>query len=122
MFLLGVVMLISPPRLPGQIENGEIVGIVTDPSGAVLVNASVRVQNMETGQETTLRTNSSGLYTGKQLPLGGYQVTAAAAGFASVTGVVRVTAGTTLRTDFQLPVAHRKEKVETRSTGAAPIR
>ena len=33
---------------------------------------------------------------------------------------MRVTAGAVLRTDFQLPVAHRTETVETRSTGTSP--
>jgi hypothetical protein len=120
LFLFGVVALICPLRLTAQVQNGEIVGIVADPSGGVLVNAIVRVQNVETGQSTTLRTNSSGLYTGKQLQPGGYQVTAMAAGFAPATAIIRITAGTVLRTDFQLPVARRSETVETRSTGASP--
>jgi hypothetical protein len=120
LFVLGIVVLIFSATLAAQIQNGEVVGIVTDPSGAVLVNAIIRVENMETGQETILGTNSSGLYTGKQLQLGIYQVTAAAAGFASVSVAVRITAGTILRTDFQLQVARRTETVETRSTGASP--
>src|SRR6185369_14935506 len=55
LFLLGVIPLIVPSMLSAQIQNGEIVGVVTDPSGAVLVHAMVRAQNIETGQEITLR-------------------------------------------------------------------
>ena len=116
--VVGVVVLIFPLTLSGQIQNGEIVGIVSDASGAVLVNAVLIIQNVETNNSVTLRTNSSGLYTEKEVMVGTYQITAAAAGFASVTADVRVTAGMVLRTDFQLPVAHRKETVETRSMGA----
>jgi hypothetical protein len=119
LLFFGVVLLIVPPMLSAQIENGEIVGVVTDPSGAALVHAMVRVQNIETGQEITLRTNSSGVYTDEQLLMGRYELSASAAGFSSVTVPVRVTAGTVLRTDFQLPVAPRTETVETRSTGAS---
>jgi Carboxypeptidase regulatory-like domain/TonB dependent receptor-like, beta-barrel len=114
-----ILALACPVKLPAQIQNGEIIGIVTDTSGAVLVNAVLTIQNLETNQSMTLRTNSSGLYAGKQLRGGRYQITAAAARFASVTTAVRVTAGTVVRTDFQLQVARNVEIVETRSTDAS---
>jgi len=39
LFLLGLVVLISPLSLHAQIQNGEVVGIIADPSGAVLTAA-----------------------------------------------------------------------------------
>ncbi len=108
--------LARPVKLPAQVQNGEIVGTVTDPSGAVLVNASLTIRSLETNQDVTLRTNSSGIYAVKQLQVGTYQVTAAAEGFISGTAEVRVTAGIVHRVEFQLPVSPRIETVETYST------
>jgi hypothetical protein len=115
-----VVALLCPVKLGAQFQNGEIVGIVTDPSGAVLVNAVLSVDNLDTNQTVTLRTNNSGLYAGKQLAAGTYRVTAVAAGFASATATMRITAGAVLRTDFQLPVAPQTQTIETRGAGPSP--
>src|SRR5262249_8220250 len=62
-------------------------------------------------------TNSSGLYTAKELQVGKYKITAAAEGFISSTAEVRVTAGIVHRVDFQLAVATCSETVEINSTG-----
>ena len=42
-----------------QIQNGEIVGLVADPSGAVLVNATVNIRNLETDRDFEVRTNET---------------------------------------------------------------
>jgi len=108
-----VFVLACPVKLPAQIQNGELVGIVTDPSGAVLINAVLTIQNLETDRSVTVRTNSSGLYAGRHLRSGTYRVTAAAQGFASATtATVTVTGGTVLRLDFRLQVAGQGETGE----------
>ena len=54
----------------GQMQNGEIVGLVTDVSGAVISNATVKIMNLETNRNIVVRSNSSGLYTAGQLTAG----------------------------------------------------
>jgi carboxypeptidase family protein len=100
-----------------QIQNGEMVGLVTDPSGAALVDAVITIQNPATNKILEVRANSTGFYNAKQLLPGNYRVTAHAEGFAPATRTdVRATAGTVYRLDFQLRIAPRADTVESRST------
>ena len=52
----------------GQAGSGTITGTVTDPTGAVVANASVEAKNTETGVVYPAQTTSSGNYTLSQLP------------------------------------------------------
>src|SRR5512144_67080 len=58
-----------------------ITGIVTDPSGNSIPNATVRIRNNNTGVETPLTSNEVGLYTSPLLVIGNYTVTVEHAGF-----------------------------------------
>ena len=46
-------------RLRGQISTGTIVGLVEDPSGAVVPNAEISVKQPATGETRTTRTNGT---------------------------------------------------------------
>jgi hypothetical protein len=65
----------------GQTVTGSITGIVTDPSGAVVVGATVTAQNTATGVATTTQTNGTGAYTIRFLPIGTYTLAVDAKGF-----------------------------------------
>ncbi|HKW17278.1 MAG TPA: TonB-dependent receptor [Terriglobales bacterium] len=65
-----------------QTVTGMITGVVTDPSGAVVVGATVTAQNTSTGVQTTAQTNGVGVYTIRFLPIGVYTVSVEAKGFA----------------------------------------
>ena len=65
----------------GQTVAGSITGLVTDPSDAVVVGANVTAENSATSVKTTVRTNASGVYTIRFLPIGTYTVTIEATGF-----------------------------------------
>ena len=67
----------------GQNVTGSITGVVTDPSGAVVVGATVTAQNTETGVATTAQTNEAGIYTIHFLPIGSYTLTVEAKGFST---------------------------------------
>lgn len=60
---------------------GTISGIITDPSGAVIPGATVKVTNTQTNVSVTLRTNSAGVYNASDLNPGTYRVQAEANGF-----------------------------------------
>jgi hypothetical protein len=70
--------------------TGAISGTITDPSGAVVVGATVTLTNVDRGQDVrVLTTNSEGYFTATSLPLGNYTVKVASPGFktATVTGL-----------------------------------
>src|SRR5258706_1798099 len=101
-----------------QVQNGQITGTVTDPSGAAIANAKVMVTNPATGLNVSATTNASGNYTVKELPVGTYKVVTEASGFKTVsTAEVLVNAGTIAHVDFKMTMGQAKEIVEV--TGAA---
>ena len=62
--------------------TGAITGTVTDPSGAVVANADVRIVDQDTGTVArTTKTDSSGTFTAPLLPAGTYTVTVNSPGF-----------------------------------------
>ena len=46
-----------------QVQNGQLTGTVSDPSGAAIANAKVTVINPATGVNLSATTNSTGNYT-----------------------------------------------------------
>lgn len=58
-----------------QSTNGTIRGTVTDPSGALVVKASVIARNAETGLALTSATTDAGIYSIPGVPPGTYSVT-----------------------------------------------
>lgn len=65
----------------GQAFTGSISGVVTDPSGAVLVDANITVTDVAKNANFRTSTNESGIYLVGQLPPGTYRITAEKAGF-----------------------------------------
>src|SRR6202043_3982353 len=78
--LLVVFVLLSTAMLVGQTFRGTILGTVTDPSGAVVAGATVKVRNVATGLERTTATSADGSYAVSELPIGSYSVTVTQAG------------------------------------------
>jgi hypothetical protein len=85
-----VVTLAGSLFCAAQTYQGRILGLVTDPSGAVVAGAKVTVTNVATGTVRNLATNQAGEYVAADLDPGTYTVTVQAAGFkkAETTSVV----------------------------------
>src|SRR5690242_15216964 len=68
--LLGVfayIACIGTPMAQAQADLGSCSGVVTDASGAVIPNASIKLTNVATGAERVTVTNSKGEYSVSQL-------------------------------------------------------
>jgi hypothetical protein len=78
--LVALLLAFATPAL-GQIDRGAIVGIVRDPSGAVIPNSSVAVTNTATGITYPTQTNAAGEFQVLALIPGTYSVMASAPGF-----------------------------------------
>ena len=89
--LIGVGLAIAGSHAPAQSVSGSISGTVTDPTGAVVVGATVTLTNTDRGEVIrVLTTRSTGYFTAESLPLGTYTVSIADKGFKTeaVTGLV----------------------------------
>jgi hypothetical protein len=62
-------------------NEGEIRGLVTDPSGAVVSGANVTITNTATGLSLASTTNGAGLYGVSSVPAGPYTIAISKAGF-----------------------------------------
>jgi outer membrane receptor protein involved in Fe transport len=116
--LLGAILL--PAGLLAQDATGKITGVVTDPSGALVANASVTVTNLETNFRKDATTDSAGVYQALLLPIGRYKITASAPGFEKVTTAPQnaLEINQTMRVDIQLPVGKLTDTVVVESTGS----
>jgi hypothetical protein len=72
-----------------QATTGIIRGVVSDPSGAPVVGATVTLRQTETGFQRQVTTNERGVFVASLLPLGTYDVTSRAVGYNEIkrTGV-----------------------------------
>ena len=64
-----------------QNVTGSIVGVVRDPTGAVVPGATVRATNTGTSATFQASSNSEGQYAIRTLPIGEYKVEVEASGF-----------------------------------------
>ncbi len=103
----------------GQAVSGNIVGTVTDSSGAAVVNADVTATNVGTGVSTAARTNGTGGYRFDNLPAGSYRITAKSSGFRTTTVNVEVLLNQTGTANVTLSPGASTETVEV--SGEAPI-
>lgn len=69
--------------LSGQGLTGQISGTLADPSGAPVGNASVTLNNTQTGESRSVKTNSDGSFVFPELLPGNFSLKTDAAGFKS---------------------------------------
>ncbi|MGO9306084.1 MAG: carboxypeptidase regulatory-like domain-containing protein, partial [Candidatus Korobacteraceae bacterium] len=96
---------------------GAIHGTVTDPSGAVIPNATVHLTNPESGLDRSATTDALGQFTFSNIPFNPYQIAIAANGFGSITRNVEIrsSVGTSLK--LALPVAGASSTVTVEARG-----
>ena len=118
-FVLALAFVFVPMIL-GQTVSTEILGLVSDPTGAVIPGATVTVRRVATGDVRTAMTNETGNYIFPLLEIGEYEVTCSATGFKTELrrGIV-LQLNQKARLDFKLQVGNQVETVEVRA--AAPL-
>jgi hypothetical protein len=83
---------------------GTISGVVTDPNGAVIPDATVTVENPVTGYRRTLNTDPDGTFRLSNVPPNNYQITVTAAGFQTAQQSVSVRTTVPINLKFALAV------------------
>ncbi|MGA8152299.1 MAG: TonB-dependent receptor [Terriglobales bacterium] len=116
-----VALLLAATTMVAQTFRGTILGTVTDPSGAVVSAATVKIKNVNTGLERTTQSSTDGSYSIPELPIGTYTVTVSQSGFqTSVTSGVSVDVGEK-RVDVSLKTGKVSESVEVSGEALAQV-
>src|SRR5579871_3790130 len=79
-----------------QVDKGAVTGILSDPSGATVANATIRVTYRDTGLNRSVTTNAAGAYLLVGLPVGHVILDGAKEGFRPI------------RTEFDLSVGETR--------------
>src|SRR4029453_2904281 len=106
--------------LPAQMATGNIVGRVTDSSGALVADVEVTTLNPATGVTSRTATDEQGIYRLLYLAPGSYQLTYRKPGFNTLQRTeIMLCSNDTLSLDVQLAVGNLVERVEV--SAATPL-
>jgi Carboxypeptidase regulatory-like domain len=118
-FLLLMLLFRSQATL-AQLTTADILGTVSDATGAVIPNASITLVNLGTNETRATQSNATGDYNFTLLPVGHYSITVKVNGFqASVTKDLAVEAGDRARSDVHLQLGSESTIVEV--TASTPL-
>lgn len=118
--LLCLCFKLSTCHLLAQSPDGNINGLVSDPSGAAVVGAEIIAVNDVTGIQHTTNTNREGMYVLPNLPPGPYRLQVSKVGFNTVIKPdIVVNVQDALAINFTLPVGALHEVLTVE--GGAPL-
>jgi Carboxypeptidase regulatory-like domain len=111
--LLALIWALSPQTLRADV-TGVILGTVTDPSGAAVPRATVRLVNADTGLVRTASTDSVGSFEFLAVPVGSnYRVEVEAKGFQKTSqSHITLLVNQRFRADFSLVVGSTTQTIE----------
>ena len=108
-----LLLVLSAGLCFGQNTNsGDLRGVVTDATGAVVPGVTITILNVETGVVRTLTTNQSGLYDAVSILPGNYRLTFSKEGFDKlVRDGITLQVGAPLTVDAQLTVGTAQQQI-----------
>ena len=100
--------------------NGTFTGVVTDSTGGVAPNASITARNLATAATFNTKSDGTGTYTLRNVPIGLYDITCELAGFQKFEAKrVRVQVDEVIRVDLRLNVGNATETVTVTSAATS---
>ena len=115
-----ILFSIHTTALFAQFESGTVLGTIRDSSGAVVANAAVTLEDVNTGVDSKTHTDSSGNYQFVNERLGTYRVRVEAPGFQTTTASnFELQVNARQRVDLTLQVGETSQNVTV--TGAAEL-
>lgn len=107
-------------QILAQTSTADILGNVTDPTGATLPKATVTLVNKDTNDAHTVQTTDAGAFTFTNLNPGRYKLTIAGAGFSTVNNNdIVVAAGDRRRVDTQMSVGGSLQTIDVNTSTPA---
>ena len=119
LLLVTLATMITPLVMAQSLVSGDIAGTVTDPSGAIVSNATVNLKNNATGATQTDKTSATGAYRFALLPPDSYTITVTAPGFQQAPVTTTVAVGQVSSVNVKLTVGSTSQTVEV--TSAVPV-
>ncbi|MDH5406120.1 MAG: TonB-dependent receptor [Candidatus Aminicenantes bacterium] len=117
-FLVSLFILFASVLAFGQ--TADVVGQLSDETGAVLPGVTITLRNVDTGMVRTTVTSERGLYSIRAVPPGNYDITAELEGFETLTQTgLKLTIGTTATINISLKIAAVREMITV--TGETPL-
>jgi Carboxypeptidase regulatory-like domain len=95
--------------------GGTISGVVTDPSGASVPNATLSLRNTGQAESRTIKSSSAGVYQFVSLAPGSYEISATMNGFRGVKVEVTLATNQTLNVPINLALGAASETVQVSS-------
>ena len=118
--VIALIAALSAGAAFGQsINSGTVSGQVTDPSGALIAGAKVRLTNAVTGFEQMAVTDTSGNFKFNSVPVNNYRLDVSAAGFNGVQQTVDVRNSVPVVANIALNIATEASTVTVQATAAA---
>jgi hypothetical protein len=115
-----VLCLLCASLAMGQVSS-TVMGVVVDPSGALVAGAACTLTNMATGQSVTATTMADGTFTFPNVLVGNYRLSIQAAGFKTLTMENIAVSASEMRTlgRLTLSLGETKETVTVTAEAAA---
>src|SRR6266404_1134363 len=121
-FSLLFVCLSATPVLAQSSATGTIAGQVTDPQGAVLVGAEIKLIDLTTNSARATTSNDTGRYNFINVPPGTYDLTVAKPGFTMARiSAQKVEVGLTLTLNVSLQLGATTTTVEVQAAAGAEL-
>src|SRR5215469_10573561 len=87
-FVISLALFVAGGK--AQSSSGTLTGTVTDPSGAVIPNATVEIANHVSGYTRTATTDSSGQFRFYNIPFNPYHLTVTMEGFVPTNKIIDI--------------------------------
>lgn len=116
-----IALLSATPAWSQTRTTGDLSGMVTDPAGAVVPNATITLTHQGTGAVLTSTTDSEGFYRFALLPPGMYSASVTTAGLQPIRKTVQVSVGASSTVNLQFAGLSSSNEVVDVSANAGGI-
>ncbi len=102
LLLVSLMLLVTGANAQGS--SGNLTGTITDPTGAVIPDATVQLVNPVSGYERTTKSDVTGIFHFYNIPFNPYRVVLKKSGFTASSRAIEITSGVPVKVSFQLEV------------------